>query len=47
MLGYPHDVRKMVLEGSSILDHLKPGTILVDHTTSSPSLAKEIYEKCK
>jgi len=45
MLGYPHDVRTMTLEGHSLIDHMQPGSILIDHTTSSPSLAREIYEK--
>mgnify|MGYP001000129971 FL=1 len=47
MLGYPHDVKKMVLEEGGLLEHLKSGSIIVDHTTSSPSLAQEIYKKCK
>lgn len=47
MLGYPADVQETVLGSTGIINHMKPGSILVDHTTSSPSLAKEIYEKCK
>ena len=40
MLGYPDDVRKMVLdESTGILKHMKPGATIVDHTTSSPDLA--------
>ena len=40
MLGYPDDVRDMVLdESTGILKHMKPGATLVDHTTSSPDLA--------
>lgn len=43
MLGYPHDVKEMVLgESAGILKHMKSGSTLVDHTTSSPSLAEEI-----
>ena len=45
MLGYPHDVNKMVLDQSEgILQHMRSGTTLVDHTTSSPSLAESINE---
>ena len=41
MLGYPHDVRSMVLdEESGVLQHMKSGSTLVDHTTSSPELAE-------
>ena len=47
MLGYPQDVRNMVLDERALLNHLKPGSILVDHTTSSPSLAQELYSRCK
>jgi len=39
MLGYPHDVRNMVLGEEGILKSMKAGSIIVDHTTSSPSLA--------
>lgn len=46
MLGYPEDVRKLVLdETDGILKCMKSGSTLVDHTTSSPSLAEEIAEK--
>jgi len=47
MLGYPHDVQKMVLGNDGILKHMKSGAYLIDHTTSSPALAKEIYEASK
>jgi len=46
MLGYPHDVEKMVLDSEvGILQHMKRGSTLIDHTTSSPSLAEAIAEK--
>ena len=48
MLGYPHDVEKMVLDKEvGILQHMKPGATLIDHTTSSPSLAIDIAEAAK
>jgi len=43
MLGYPHDVREMAIGASQgIVNIMKPGSTLIDHTTSSPSLAEEI-----
>ena len=43
MLGYPHDVEKMVLDPEvGILKHMRPGTTLIDHTSSSPELAVRI-----
>ena len=37
MLGYPHDVERMVLDKEvGILQHMKRGATLIDHTTSSP-----------
>ena len=38
----------MVLDDSKgILQHMKPGATLVDHTTSSPALAEEIAAKAQ
>ena len=42
MLGYPSDVREVILDESGLLQSLAPGSILVDMTTSEPSLAQEI-----
>ena len=40
MLGYPQDVRQMLLcQNDGILKFMKPGSYLIDHTTSSPELA--------
>lgn len=44
MLGYPHDVRETVLGEGGVLDSMRPGSLLIDMTTSQPSLAAEIYE---
>lgn len=41
IVGYPKDVETVVLE---IFKTAKPGTIIVDMTTSSPSLAEHLYE---
>lgn len=42
MLGYPQDVREVVLGGSRVLDAMARGGVYVDHTTSEPALAEEI-----
>ncbi|MFO7369642.1 MAG: NAD(P)-dependent oxidoreductase [Bacteroidales bacterium] len=45
MVGFPADVREVYLAAGSLIDSAKPGIILVDMTTTSPSLAVEIYQK--
>lgn len=45
IVGYPADVREVYLKEDGILSSCKKGTIMVDMTTSQPSLAKEIAEK--
>jgi 3-hydroxyisobutyrate dehydrogenase len=47
IVGFPKDVREVFLGADGALAGSKPGTILVDMTTSEPSLAKEIYEAAK
>lgn len=42
MVGYPHDVREVVLGTDGLLDAATEGTVLVDMTTSDPGLAEEI-----
>jgi 3-hydroxyisobutyrate dehydrogenase len=44
MVGYPRDVREITLGENGTLAGSKPGHILVDMTTSEPSLAQEICE---
>ena len=39
-----NDVRDVVTGHQGLLNNLKPGTIVVDHTTTSAKLAKEMYE---
>src|SRR4051794_21568768 len=41
MLGFPADVRETILGEGGLLATLDAGTLLVDHTTSEPSLAEE------
>ncbi|GJQ09924.1 hypothetical protein GpartN1_g1715.t1 [Galdieria partita] len=46
MVGYPHDVRQVILdESSGVLAGLKKGGVVIDLTTSEPSLAKEISDE--
>jgi len=44
MLGYPDDVRTTVLGDAGVLSAMQPNALLIDFTTSSPSLAVEIHE---
>ena len=42
MVGYPGDVREVVFADNGVLAGCRPGSVLVDMTTSEPSLALEI-----
>ncbi|SPF49172.1 Uncharacterized oxidoreductase YkwC [Syntrophobacter sp. SbD1] len=44
MLGFPEDVREVYFGGGGILEALRPGVILVDMTTTEPSLSAQIYQ---
>ena len=47
IVGFPSDVREVYLSQGGILDSAKTGSILVDMTTTEPSLAVEIYQAAK
>jgi 3-hydroxyisobutyrate dehydrogenase len=47
IVGFPADVREVFLGPQGALAGSRPGTVLVDMTTSEPSLAREIYEAAK
>jgi 3-hydroxyisobutyrate dehydrogenase len=47
IVGFPKDVRVVFLGPDGALAGSRPGTILVDMTTSEPSLAREIYDAAK
>jgi 3-hydroxyisobutyrate dehydrogenase len=47
IVGFPHDVREVFLGSDGALAGAAPGTVLVDMTTSEPSLAKEIYDAAR
>lgn len=47
MVGYPRDVRQVIFGKEGVINTIKPGSILIDFTTSEPSLAIEIAEALK
>ena len=47
IVGFPADVRDVLLGPNGALAGAKSGAVLVDMTTSEPSLAVEIYEAAK
>jgi 3-hydroxyisobutyrate dehydrogenase len=47
MVGYPADVREVILSAQGVLATAKPGSVIIDMSTSEPSLAKEIFETAR
>lgn len=47
MVGYPKDVEETYLGAEGILAHAKEDAYVIDMTTSSPLLARKIYEAAK
>ncbi len=47
MVGYPQDVEEVMLGDGGIFANAKPGSLIVDMTTSSPSLAVELGRKAE
>jgi len=47
IVGYPIDVRQVYLGEAGLIENSKPGSILIDMTTSNPSLARLIYDTAK
>lgn len=47
MVGYPQDVEEIYFGEEGMLAHAKEGTIFIDFTTSTPTLAKRIYNEAK
>jgi len=47
MVGFPRDVREIYFGKAGLLTEVQPSTVLVDMTTSEPSLAVEIYEAAR
>jgi 3-hydroxyisobutyrate dehydrogenase len=44
IVGFPSDVEAIYLDADGLVAQAKPGTVLIDMTTSSPSLAQRIAE---
>lgn len=47
IVGFPHDVEDVYLGDNGVLKAIKKGAIIVDMTTSEPSLAQRVYEEAK
>jgi 3-hydroxyisobutyrate dehydrogenase len=47
IVGFPKDVRQVYFGKDGIIEGLKKGSVLVDMTTTEPSLAEEIYEEVR
>lgn len=45
IIGYPKDVEQVYFGAGGIFQGMKPNTILIDMTTTKPSLAVNIYEQ--
>lgn len=47
IVGYPNDVENIYFREDGILNNCKKGTIVIDMTTSKPSLAQRIFNEAK
>lgn len=47
MVGYPRDVRDVYFGDDGVLAGVKSGSVVIDMTTTEPSLSKEIYAAAK
>ena len=47
IVGEPPDVEEVILGRGGVLENIQPGAVIVDMTTSEPSLASRIYEEAK
>lgn len=47
MVGFPEDVEEVYYSENGIFNGVQSGSILIDLTTSQPSLAEKIYETAK
>lgn len=47
IVGFPKDVREVYFADGGIIDSAEKGALIIDMTTTEPSLSKEIYEKGK
>lgn len=44
MVGFPHDVRQVYFEVDGVFAGARPGAVLIDMTTTQPSLSREIAD---
>lgn len=47
IVGYPKDVREVLIGRDGALSGCKRGSVIIDMTTSEPTLAAEIYDEAK
>ncbi len=47
IVGFPQDVEEVYFSPQALMDSAAPGTYLVDMTTTSPTLAKRLYDEGK
>lgn len=47
MVGLPQDVNEVYFGEDGILNHAKPGALLIDMTTTDPEISKRIFEEAK
>jgi 3-hydroxyisobutyrate dehydrogenase len=47
MVGFPSDVRETMLGDAGVLSGARPGSVVVDLTTSEPALARELYDAAR
>jgi 3-hydroxyisobutyrate dehydrogenase len=47
IVGFPSDVESVMMGEQGVMAGSKPGTVLVDMTTSSPALARKVYDAAK
>jgi 3-hydroxyisobutyrate dehydrogenase len=47
MVGYPADVRDVLLGDRGVLAGARPGAVSIDMTTSEPALAREVHEAAR
>lgn len=47
MVGYPSDVEEIYFGRDGLLSSLRKGSVVIDMTTSTPTLAKKVYEEGK
>ena len=47
MVGYPADVREVMLGDEGVLSAIRTGGVLVDMTSSQPSLARELFDEAQ